>query len=1028
MSKLLISQYYRELDQIIQRGGSLNENSIRPAFQNLLNNYLKPKNFTVVSELYSDSKLNKPIRLDGIIKDDLGLDWGYWEAKDPKDNLDQKIENKFASGYPNDNILFENSVTAILIQRGQETMRVSMKDPEKLDSIINAFINYIRPEVKQFRDAIELFKQDLPTILNTLRDLINKQDQDNQSFINSRNKFLSLCQEAINPNITKDDIREMMIQHILTEDIFLNIFNEVQFHRENNIARQLQEVINTFLTGATKRNLLSSIERYYNVIRSRAANIVDHHQKQEFLKIVYENFYKAYNPLSADRLGIVYTPNEIVKFMIESTDYLLHKHFNKLLEDPDVEILDPATGTGTFITEIIEYLNRDKLQYKYLNEIHCNEVAILPYYIANLNIEYTYKQKMGEYLEFHNICFVDTLDNTTGLNYGGKQFELPILSQENTERIKRQNNRKISVIIGNPPYNANQQNENDNNKNREYPAIDQRIKDTYIAESTAQKTKVYDMYSRFIRWATDRLGDNGIIAFITNSSFINARTFDGFRKLVSQEFSEIYIIDLDGDVRKNPKISGTSHNVFGIQTGIAISFLIKKPKNDQKSCKIFYTCRPDEELAIDKLKFLSSFNIESINFEHIIPDKNNNWINLADDNDFDNLIPLANKKTKLAKNKAEETAIFKLFSNGVNTARDEWIFDYNSDILQSKIIYFINTYNLSVENLDSKNIDSSLDCSIKWSADLKNSLFKKTIVTYERNKIITYCYRPFTKIYYYSEQVLSDRLTQNHYDIFSCNLKSKNKVIAFRAITSNKSFHCLATGTILDLHFTGDSQCLPLYTYDKNGNRIDNITDWGLQQFREYSQTSPPQPPFPRGEGLGVRDITKEDIFYYVYAVLHNPEYRKKYELNLKREFPRIPFYDDFFKWVNWGKQLMNLHLNYETIDPYQLRIVETLTPNPSPLVEGKRIKPKLKADKTKNQIILDDVTTLTDIPPLAWEYKLGNRSALEWILDQYKEKKSKDPTIAKMFNNYRFADYKETVIGKLSVDVTIYTRLQNRA
>ncbi len=620
MSKLLISQYYRELDKIIQRGGSLNENSIRPAFQTLLNDYLKPKNFTVVSELYSNSKLNKPIRLDGIIKDDLGLDWGYWEAKDPKDNLDIEIEDKFNKGYPNDNILFENSITAILIQKGQETMRISMKDPEKLDKIINAFINYIRPEVKQFRDAIELFKQDLPIILTTLRELINNTltpsppqppslserggslpspsgrgvgGEGNKEFQQRFKALLKLCQESINPNITREDVREMIIQHILTEDIFLNIFNEVQFHRENNIARQLQEVINSFLTGATKRNLLSSIERYYNVIRSRAANIVDHHQKQEFLKTVYENFYKAYNPLAADRLGIVYTPNEIVKFMIESTDYLLHKHFNKLLEDRDVEILDPATGTGTFIPEIIEYLNRDKLEYKYLNEIHCNEVAILPYYIANLNIEYSYKQKMGKYLEFNNICFVDTLDNMA-FDYVGKQgVILGIFTEENTTRIKRQNDRKISVIIGNPPYNANQQNENDNNKNREYPAIDKRIKDTYVKESNAQKTKVYDMYARFFRWASDRLNENGIVAFITNSSFIDARTFDGFRKIVKEEFDYIYVIDLGGNIRAGD----TTGNVFNIMVGVALTFFVKKSYSPhplgeglgvRENCQIFY--------------------------------------------------------------------------------------------------------------------------------------------------------------------------------------------------------------------------------------------------------------------------------------------------------------------------------------------------------------------------------------------------------------------------------------------------------
>lgn len=449
-----------------------------------------------------------------------------------------------------------------------------MRDGDALDKVISTFINYVRPEVKDFRTAIGAFKQDLPKILDALRDTIERQNESNAAFRECRNNFWEICKKSINPEVTLLDVREMMIQHILTEDIFINIFNESQFHRENNIARELQRVIDTFFTGGTKKNLLGTIERYYGVIRRTAANIYNHHEKQKFLKAVYENFYKAYNPKAADRLGIVYTPNEIVRFMIESVDYLTHKHFGKILADKNVEILDPATGTGTFITELIEYLPKNKLEYKYKNEIHCNELAILPYYIANLNIEFTYKQKMGEYQEFDNICFVDTLEHTS---FHEKQLDMFALSVENTARIKRQNDKTISVIIGNPPYNAKQGNFNENNANRTYTAIDKRIKDTYIRESKAQnRIVVYDMYTRFLRWASDRLGKNGVVSFITNSSFINGRTFDGFRKIVADEFSEIYLIDLGGDVRKNPKLSGTTHNVFGIQTGVAICFMVKK--------------------------------------------------------------------------------------------------------------------------------------------------------------------------------------------------------------------------------------------------------------------------------------------------------------------------------------------------------------------------------------------------------------------------------------------------------------------
>ena len=528
MSKLLISQYHTELEKIIRFGGSRKETSIRVAFQNLLNEYCKPRDFLLIPELDYKLPNGKIVYPDGTVKDALRLDWGYWESKDQYDNLDQEIEKKLNQGYPNSNILFEDSRTAVLIQSGTETQRVPMGDVDGLDEIINNFINYVRPEVRDFREAIEIFKQDLPTILDSLRGLIDSQGESNISFQSARNKFWHICQESINPEISLLDIREMIIQHILTEDIFLNIFNESQFHRENNVARELQEVIATFFTGTLRRNTLGSIERYYAVIRRTAANIPNHQEKQKFLKALYENFYKAYNPKAADRLGIVYTPNEIVRFMIESVDFLVHQHFGKLLADKDVEILDPATGTGTFITELIDYLPPQSLPYKYKHEIHCNEVAILPYYIANLNIEYTYKQKMGVYEEFENICFVDTLDNTL---FAGKQMDLFAMTVENTARIKRQNDKTISVIIGNPPYNAKQENFNDNNANRGYGAIDKLIKESYVKYSTAQNNIVlYDMYTRFIRWATDRLGENGIIAFVCNSSFIDSITYDGFRK------------------------------------------------------------------------------------------------------------------------------------------------------------------------------------------------------------------------------------------------------------------------------------------------------------------------------------------------------------------------------------------------------------------------------------------------------------------------------------------------------------------
>ncbi len=576
MSKLLVTQYQAEVEKIIRYGGSKKETTIRNEFARLLNEYCKPRNYLLIPELDYKTRFNTTVFPDGTIKDAIRLEHGWWESKDEFDRLDEEIEKKFAKGYPDENILFEDSQTAVLIQHSQEVARISMQDADGLDHLLNFFVDYERPEVRDFRAAILKFKEDIPHILLALRDIINQQEASNSEFRARRNAFLEVCRQSINPEIEIFDIHEMLIQHILTEDIFTNIFHESQFHRENNIARELSEIINTFFTGATRKNTLKSIEHYYAVIRRKSENIVNHHEKQKFLKAVYENFYKAYNPKAADRLGIVYTPNEIVRFMIESADYLTHKHFGKLLSDPGVEILDPCTGTGTYVTELIEYLPANKLEHKYKHEIHCNEVAILPYYIANLNIEFTYQQKMGKYEEFKNICLVDTLDHC---GFAGKQFNLLAMSVENTERIQNQNSKTISVIIGNPPYNAHQENFNQRNANRLYKQIDQAIKGSYIKEGTAQnQIVVYDMYTRFFRWASDRLGDNGLISFITNRSFIDSKTFDGFRKCIDQEFDYVYIVDTQSDVRNNPKVSGTKNNVFGIQTGIAVMFLIRVKK------------------------------------------------------------------------------------------------------------------------------------------------------------------------------------------------------------------------------------------------------------------------------------------------------------------------------------------------------------------------------------------------------------------------------------------------------------------
>ena len=501
-----------------------------------------------------------------------------------------------------------------------------MSRPGELHWLIRRFLDYELPEIEDFRRAQAQFKDDMPTVLAGLRETIEEAERDNEEYQDAAAVFLELCHQSIGSDVSSEDVREMLMQHILTKDIFLRVFGEDQFHRENNIAQQLDTLEGTFFTGDTRRQAIDRLRSYYGAITKAATGIADYGEKQSFLKVVYEDFYKAYNPSAADRLGVVYTPNEVVDFIIRGADYLLRKHFGRGLADENVQILDPATGTGTFITNLIEYLPADKLEHKYLHEMHANEVAILPYYIANLNIEYTYREKTGQYLQFPNLVFVDTLDNLDwqGATGGAVQrqgaFELGGLSFDNWYRMQGQNEKTISVILGNPPYNANQQNENDNNKNREYPAMDQRIKETYVAQSTAQKTKQYDMYKRFIRWASDRLDDDGIVAFITNRAYLETRQDDGFRKVAAQEFSDIYLLDLGSDVRRNPKISGTTHNVFGIQTGVAIAFFrTRKGKTGSKSVAYITPRREDSELAVDTLAYLEQGPLwDDIEFEPVL--------------------------------------------------------------------------------------------------------------------------------------------------------------------------------------------------------------------------------------------------------------------------------------------------------------------------------------------------------------------------------------------------------------------------
>ena len=997
-----IEEYRAKLQELIEFGGSDNEENIRPAFQNCLDAYCHDhrERLVLIPELKT-SPGNKP---DGTVKDSLRMARGYWEAKDSHDDLDAEIKVKFNRGYPRDNIIFEDSQTAVLVQNGNEAMRVDMSRDGELHRLIRIFLDYELPEIQEFRHAQSQFNTDLPTVLENLRATVAEAEADNPEYQEAASSFLDLCRRTIGPAVSPADVREMLLQHILTKDIFLSIFREDQFHRENNVARQLDRLERTFFTGDVRRQAIDRLRAYYGVIGRAADEIADYAEKQQFLKAIYEDFYTAYNPAAADRLGVVYTPNEVVDFIIRGADHLLQKHFGKTLADDNVQILDPATGTGTFITNLINHLPADRLEHKYRHEIHANEVAILPYYIANLNIEYTYQQRTGRYLEFPNLCFVDTLDNLDWQQQGATggavtrqgSFNLGGLSEENWIRIQEQNEKPISVIIGNPPYNDRQANWNEFNPNRPYPEVDRRIRDTYVKEGSAQRTHQYDMYKRFLRWASDRLDDDGIIGVITNRAYLDTYQDDGFRKVASEEFTDIYVMDLGSDVRRNPKISGTTHNVFGIQTGVAISFFVRD-KAKSGACGIHYARREDSELAKDKLAYLQRAELEQIAFQDIAPDQRNDWLTQSQSG-FARLIPLATRATKFAKKPDDEQAIFGLFTSGVNTDRDEWVFDFDIGNLRNKVLFFSDVYN-SLLDAD----DDSYDPAIKWSRDLRNEFKRGKRIIYNEAHHVRSLYRPLVIKHHFADFTMNDVLTRNHYEIFGKDLVHPNKLICFRGLGTRKPFDVMATDRLVERQLLMNMQCLPLYRYTEDGERVSNIILWGIDHINgHYRQEWGDDFQTLAGED----GITAEQIFAYTYAVLHDPAYRHEYAMDLLREFPRLPLYPDFHHWAQMGQKLLDLHIGFESAETYPLERYDREDVDPTRAI--------LRADKSRGTITLDERTTLAGIPAQAWEYRLGSRSALEWVLDQYKEKKPKDPTIREKFNTYRFSDHKEEVIDLL--------------
>ena len=990
------------------------ETAVRSAFQSLLEYCARQFNLTLVPEYSITVHRNRRIVVDGALIDDFQLPYGYWEAKDIHDNLPMQVQRKFAAGYPRDNILFQTPQRAILWQNGQEILDVDLNDPMQLIGVLETFFSHRPQEYTEWEEAVAQFKNKVPALGGSLAALIQDERDVNPHFTTAFEDFHAKCRQSINPNLSEAAVEEMLIQHLLTERIFRTVFSNPDFTDRNVIAREIETVIKALTEQAFSRDdFLRSLDRFYLAIERAAATISDFSQKQGFLNTVYEQFFQGFSVEVADTHGVVYTPQPIVDFMVKSVDQILKTEFGNVppsvgngdlrsshdsLSSPDVHIVDPFVGTGNFIVRIMREIRPTALEDKYTTELHCNEVMLLPYYIASMNIEHEFYETMGAYRPFEGICLVDTFELA-------EDRQLPLFAPENTQRVENQKTTPMFVIIGNPPYNVGQVNENDNNKNRKYPTMDARVTATYAKDSKAtNKNKLSDPYVKAIRWASDRIGEEGVVAFVTNNGFLDGVAFDGMRKHLADDFDAIYILDLSGNVRKNPKLSGKTHNVFGIQVGVSINFFIKKGANANSQAEIFYARVDEFWRKEDKYRYLGSKeHYRNIEWKPIIPDRRYTWLTEGLHPEFETFIPVGTKEAKAAKSEAVDV-IFKTYSCGVGTNRDAWVYNFNRNGLMQNMRLTIDTYNVEVDRWkrrgdQAESLDDfvlSDDKKIKWSSALKRTLKSGQIAEFADTKIRQSLYRPFTK-----SNLFFDRVMNHSVHIFPSifptpETEQENRVIWLK-VGQEWPMFALMANKIPDQLPQGGSQCFPFYTYDEDGtNRRKNITDWALEQFRAHY----------RDEA-----ITKWDIFRYVYGLLHHPEYRERYQANLKRDLPRLPFGSDFWGFAKAGQRLGEIHIGYEQVPEYQLAFIENREVPLDWRVE------KMKLSKDKTQLVYNDFLTLDGIPAKAFEYRLGNRSALEWVINQYCVKTDKRSGIV---NNPNRADDPQYIVKLIGQVITV--------
>lgn len=851
------------------------------------------------------------------------------------------------------------------------------------------------------------------------------------------NHFLKDLQANINPSVDADQAIEMLAQHMITRPVFDALFSDYNFVENNAVSRSMQQMLAILADEAFEKDT-EALQKFYDSVKMNVSALNDLEAKQSVIKTLYEKFFKAAFPLTVEKLGIVYTPIECVDFIIHSVEDLLKREFNTSLTEENVHVLDPFTGTGTFITRLLQsgLIRKEDMRRKYLHEIHCNEIVLLAYYIADVNIESVYHDIMHpeQYENYDGICLTDTFQMTEsdGNAFASDRAFFP----ENTEQVQRQKKAPVRVIIGNPPYSVGQKSANDNAQNLPYPQLDKRIADTYAKNSSSTLSKsLYDSYIKAFRWASDRISKNdkgGIIAFISNGAWLDGNGQDMMRKCLQEEFSSIYVLNLRGNQRTSGELSRREGGkIFGSgsRTPIAITFLVKKPGQKEKG-QIFYHDIGDYLTREQKLKMVRDFkSVDSptLQWQTIQPTEKYDWINQRDDL-FDSLIRL-NPDKKFDK---KAHTFFNTFAIGVGTNRDAWVYNSSKEIVKINIQNMIDFYNEQKasficaqkqnEKLEVIDFVSSDETKISWTRGLRRLVSNDNEIIFEANKIRDAYYRPFVKSKLYFDKALNE--SQGISGVFfPLNNEEKTKLIStiqdkekfnnlcicVSGIGVTKEFSCIISDILPDLELIGKSQCFPLYYYEEKQEqalslfseldadddkyiRRDGITDWILKEVRNRFS--------------GAKNITKEMIFYYVYGYLHSPDYRQRFSADLKKSLPRIDIVNtvqDFMAFYNAGKQLADIHLNYESVAPcpdvqvsgadniasddYARFAITKMRFAKKQLVvdpEEGNTKPKKTKVDDKSIIIYNEHITISDIPEKAYEYIVNGKSAIEWIMERY--------------------------------------------